>query len=416
MLYVILRNFVITADKKANLAYTLVNIFYYGIYAFIFLYLSIYMLEHGFDNSEIGVVMSSGFIFAAITQQILANFADKAKRITVCQILILGFIFIALINAGLLTMKGKNPVIGVLYCLQIVLIMGIQPCLNALNFQLQNYKYQMNFGVARSMGSVSYAVASSVIGQLLPILGTPMLQYGIIGLGICVILLLGAIDIRLKMVKSIRLPGSDDAAEKKKSISYIQFIRKYSRFMWFIAGSTLIYYCFATLNNFMFQVMQPLGGTSAEYGNVQGMKAFLELFPMILSLALASRFGIDRLIKISAFCFFLRSLTTMLAGSIAQIYASTLLQLTSYGVYAPITVYLVAELFDKEDSVKGQSLLTLSYALGCVIASAAGGFLLTSFGPKVLLAVSTAAAGIGTIIIIYALKVVNSSFKRKRIL
>ena len=103
------------------------------------------MLANGFNNSEIGVVMALGFAVTVFAQQIIANFADKTEIVSNSQIQIIGFVLIILINVGLLMLKGRHIMICVLYCLQIIVIMGIQPCLNALNFQMISHHYNMNF-------------------------------------------------------------------------------------------------------------------------------------------------------------------------------------------------------------------------------------------------------------------------------
>ena len=88
----------LNSDRKANIAYIAAMTFYYGVYSFIFLYLSIYMLANGFNNSEIGVVMALGFAVTVFAQQIIANFADKTEIVSNSQIQIIGFVLIILIN------------------------------------------------------------------------------------------------------------------------------------------------------------------------------------------------------------------------------------------------------------------------------------------------------------------------------
>ncbi len=410
------------SDRKANLAYTLVNILYYGIYGFIFLFLSPYMLDNGFNNSEIGMMMAAGFIVAVFLQQIIANFADNSKNVTVSEILAAGFLLIIAINVILLFLSGRNALICILYCAQIITIMSVQPCLNAMNFQLQNYQYKMNYGIARSTGSLSYAVISAIIGQVIGSFGNSLLQYGVIVLGTCLILLLAAMDLKLRKKEKLLREISETSGEAdsenasggtEEKVTYLQFIRRYSPFLIFVLGCTLLFYSYATLNNYLYQVMQPLGATSADYGNIQGFKAGVELFPMILSLTLVMKFGIRKLVVLSSFCFFVKSLLTLLAGSITQIWIATAFQMISYGLFAPIAVYYVAELFDKHDAVKGQSLITMAYAIGCVISSLAGGLILNSFGAKVLLTVSTTASLIGAVITVLSLSVIDRKIPRK---
>ncbi len=400
------------SDRKANLAYIVVMALYYGVYSFIFLYLSIYLLANGFTNSEIGVVMAMGFALTVVAQQVLANFADKTDKISNSQIQAIGYVLIILINAGLLMLHGRSTAMCVLYCAQIVVVMGIQPCLNALNFQMSSYHYRMNFGFARSLGAVSYAVVSAIAGQLVMIYGNVVLQLGNIFLGVCAIVLLLALDHKLK-IKRASLPDEEFVRNDGDKVSYIQFIRSYSPFMLFIFGSVFLYFSFAILNNFMWQVMEPLGASKASYGMVQAVKAGIELFPMVLSLGLVMKFGIRKLVVFSAAGFFVKAFLTQIAGSVGGIYFATMFETVAYGLFAPVTIYYVAELFDKKDGVKGQALLTLAYALGCVLASISGGVVLNAFGTKELLMVSSAAAGLGTVIVALSMPVISSRIERK---
>ena len=402
----------LNSDRKANIAYIAAMTFYYGVYSFIFLYLSIYMLANGFNNSEIGVVMALGFAVTVFAQQIIANFADKTEIVSSSQIQMIGFVLIILINVGLLMLKGRNIMICVLYCLQIIVIMGIQPCLNALNFQMINHHYNMNFGVARSIGAVSYAVVSAIAGQLVTRFGNVVLQLGNILLSICAILLLLLIDLNLRARRK-QLPDEEFIKNDEEKVSYVEFIRSYSPFMLFVFGAVFLYFSFAILNNFMWQVMEPMGCSKASYGMVQAVKAGIELFPMILSLALVMRFGLRKLIVISAAGFFVKAFFTQIATSVGGIYFATMFEMMAYGLFAPVTIYYVAELFDKKDAVKGQALLTLAYAIGCVLASISGGVVLSAFGTKELLIVSSVASGVGTVIIAMSMPFISGRIERK---
>lgn len=402
----------LNSDRKANLVYITVMGLYYGIYSFIFLYLSIYLLANGFTNSEIGVVMALGFAITVLAQQVIANFADKTERVSNSQIQIAGYAFIILINIVLLMLHGRNMLIGVLYCMQIVLIMGIQPCLNALNFQMASYHYKMNFGIARSLGAVSYAVVSAIAGCLVTKFGNIVLQLGIIVLGISVIALLLALDHRLKLKRSTLL-DEEFVRDTEEKISYVGFIRKYSPFMLFVFGSIFLYFSFAILNNFMWQVVEPMGASKAAYGNIQGLKAGVELFPMVLSLTLVMKFGIRRLVVFSAAGFFVKAFLTQIATSVPGIIFATVFETIGYGLFAPVTIYYVAELFDKKDGVKGQSLLTLAYAMGCVLSSISGGVVLSTFGTHELLVVSSTAAAVGTVLVALSLMYIDKRIKPK---
>ena len=58
---------------------------------------------------------------------------------------------------GLFVLQGKSMALGVIFVLLIAWHTIIQPLINSLNFKLEESGVHINFGIARSAGSLAYS-------------------------------------------------------------------------------------------------------------------------------------------------------------------------------------------------------------------------------------------------------------------
>lgn len=99
-------------------------------------------------------------------QQFVAVFADRTGRISLTTIIIFCIIMLLVSFTGILFIKNRSVFFSFLFIFAAVLLMLVQPLMNSLNFYLEKASVKMNFGVARSMGSLSYAILSFLLGIL----------------------------------------------------------------------------------------------------------------------------------------------------------------------------------------------------------------------------------------------------------
>ena len=81
------------------------------------------------------------------------------------------------------------------------------------------------------------------------------------------------------------------------------------------------------------------------------------------------------------------------------IYAAQLLQLVTYTFISPVQMYYAKECTSEADMIKGQSVITAVYALGCALGNLTGGELITAFGVPVMLNIGLAATIAGLAVI-----------------
>ena len=115
------------------------------------------------------------------------------------------------------------------------------------------------------------------------------------------------------------------------------------------------------------------------------------------------RFSSGTLLKVSGVMFTLKAVLFLAADSIPAIYCIEALQLVTYALLSPVQVYYARERVSPEDMVKGQSMATASYALGCALGNLTGGQLIGALGVTAMLAAGVAMAAAGTLILFLTL-------------
>lgn len=83
-----------------------------------------------------------------------------------------------------------------------------------------------------------------------------------------------------------------------------------------------------------------------------------------------------------------------------MIYIAQTLQMLSYAILIPASVYYANQIIEKSDSVKGQSMVTISIAASGIIANLVGGVLLDVISVKQVLLIGVGISIIGALIVI----------------
>lgn len=395
------------SSKTLNVKYSLIQgINCLGICA-ILGYASVFLLNRGFSNILIGAVLSISSIIATILQPVLASLANKVKKLDlkdfICVVIGIGSIL-----AILACFVESKIILSIIFILLNGIFMGSIPLITSLTFEYEKYGYKVNFGLARGIGSASYAIISLVLGYLTKIYSPEIIPlfYVISTVGLLVLIY----SFRIPKDEINNLEVKEDKQEEKLELTIIQFIKKYKKFMILVLGIVLIFIDHSIINNFTIQIVGNIGGDSSSMGKAIFIAAILELPVMAYFMKLKEKINCGRLLMISSIFFSIKHLITFLATNMAMIYVAQILQVAAYAIYLPASVYYVSQLINKEDSIKGQAVIGGATTLASVIASLAGGVLLDTVGTKNLLLLGVTLSIMGTIII--CLSVENPSIKK----
>jgi len=368
---------------------------YFGV---AFSYAAVFLLDKGYSNSEIGIIFSIGSILALFMQPILAHIADTSNKFTLFSIIKFLIVIMIILNLFLFSFDSRSLILTFLYILIIAWVTTGQPFINSLNFYLQNSGCYINFGLARSTGSLLYSLLVGVLGGF-------VVKYGIIAIPIAGQSIL-AFLLAFIMFTSIRYKKEcvkQDINIKNEVIIPItlkEFLSHNKAFFIMSTGVIGLYFSNAVLNNFMFQIVDNVNGNSADMGKILSLMAALEIPTMVLFDKIHKRFKCKTLIIIASLGFTLKTLLCYLATSVVLIFIAQFIQLFGFALFLPAMVHFVDETLDKREAVRGQALFIIMTTIGSVVSSFLGGFILDLLGASTLLLVSTILSLLGTIIII----------------
>ena len=400
--------------KLLNLEYAGIHSAYWMFYGVISSFASVFLLAKGFSNWHIGLVLAVANVLAVVMQPLVADIADRSRRLSVIGISKILTVMMMAATTCLFIMDGSMAALSVIFVLLIAWHTILRPLFNSLTFILEETGVGINFGVARSMGSLTYAA-------LVAVLGTVVEKYGVMTLPvtgeiILVMLLLSLIVTGRSYKKGMRLRDEgmkescgealtdidDDAGESEEDVNLMMFIRRNKLFFIVNLGVIGLYFSNSVLNNYMMQIVDGVGGTSEDMGRILSVMAFCEIPALVCFDWLRKRFSCQGMIKVAAVGFTVKIAMCWLADSVTMILVAQFAQMVSFGLFVPAMVRFIDEIMSKGEAVKGQALFTTMVTATTVISSLLGGAILDMGGAKILTFASTIVTVAGAVVVIAA--------------
>lgn len=350
--------------KNATVFYAVIQVLYFSALALVSCYASAYLLNRGFTNGQIGLMLGISNL-GAVGVQLLTALVVSRTGIRIGKVMIGTSAIIVVLALVLLLL----PLSGVAFCVAYVLVFLLTQSMAApVNSLYRGYHEQgtkINFGVARGFGSAAYSTASLVTGVLIQKFFTPDILPGLYVVP-CLLLCVVVFMFNAPNVEQ-RQPANVTPKEKKI------FLHEYPQFYLFLAGVL----CLATSNGFtetyLLQIIQRIGGNSSNLGIAAFISAMTELPAMILYRRFADKVGNRRLLAIAGWMWALKNFLIMLAPNVYLIYAAELLQFVGYAIYVPAGVRYIAHTLPEKEFLNGQALIGSAFTAGYLIASFIGG-------------------------------------------
>jgi Cyanate permease len=381
--------------------YATTQILYFGSFCALMGFASVYLLDHGFSNSVIGTVLALTSFIAVLTQPAVASFADKSQRIELRYIICAIMIVACVLSGCIYFMEGSSLVLLVVFVGIVTCMMTIQPLLNSLAFVFEKYGIEINYGLGRGLGSASYAIVSFIVGYLVEDFGTKILPL--------IYLLLNVLLVFVVYVYVIPKNEQKEMVKVKESevsqqLSFAEFCKKYKRFMIFVLGIVAVFFDHTIINNFFIQILKPIGGTESQMGTAVFIAAIVELPAMALFNKIREKVNCARLIQIAVILFAVKHGLIYFATNVTMVYIAQFLQIATYAIITPASVYYVNQKISQSDAIKGQSMVTAAITASGIVANIAGGLLLDSVGVKNVLLIGVIVSIIGAGIVILSVE------------
>lgn len=394
--------------NNLNLSYTAVQGTYWMYFGAIIGFSSVFLLAKGYSNTEIGTILALMNILSVFLQPAFANFADRTKRFSLAQITGVFSVVLVALTALLFLFPERSITLTVIFVVLGGLMMSLQPLINSIAFRYSTFESPINYGVARSGGSISYSVLSAVLGGIVLAIGPSAIP----GVGLIILVLfliaLYSTDTFYKTTPRID-DGYAQVIKDDTSISFVQFLKRNKVLFVFSIGTLLVFFQNAIINNYLIQIIKPIGGTEGDMGRLFSFMAMLELPGLFFFNNIKRRLGCGNMIKIASVAFIFKVFFTFTATSVMMVYFAFLFQIVSFPFYLAGSVHLVDEVLERGEAVKGQSLITGMMTLSAVFASLLGGMILDSKGPSQLLMISTVLCILGSAVVIMTVGKIKSN-------
>lgn len=372
--------------KKVPRRYCLLQAFYWMSYGPLYSFATVYLLERGFSNGQIGTLIGLSCALSALCQPFAAAAADRGTYFSLRTLMI--FVCLLMILPAIILIFPQTPMIftALCYILLILLHLGYQPLLSALGIQLLNHGYPLNFGFARGIGSIGYAVLAVFLGNL-------TLRFSVYYLPFLGGLLCFCSMILLRTLPDLRSHGSTHIS----SHGTCALLRTYPRFCLFCIGIVLLFVSHSAINTYMFQILEHIGKGEAELGQVMAYTALLEFLVMIFFLRLVKNRDCGNVLRFCAFFFVCKAFFVPLAGNLLLLYVALLTQALSFALFAPASVYYANAVLPDQDRIKGQALITISITIGNILGSFLCGHFMELWGVTIAILLTAAIALIGLV-------------------
>ena len=375
---------------KENGKYRLLQSAYYAGQSLTLSYAAYYLGTAGFSDRTIGIIMAVTCALGSVFQGVVGRLADQRRifhwkrQLQIYSILEILFSLLLLVNSG-------KVLCGLFYALLTHHSLLMMPMVNAASFYYTTLGKPVDFGIARGLGSLSFAVTSFIVGKMTASWGSVMVPY----LNIVVSLAMYVITTTMPFIPVSGEKKTDmpTARQPRKN-----FLLTYPAFFITVIGVTLLVFFNNVMSFYIIRLIEYKGGGSGDLGIALAIAATTELPVMFMYSRIARRISSARLIMISGFFFILRGILYIVAPNVQALFFVQLTQSVSFGLLAAAKSYYANNCMADEDKVTGQAVMTMTESIGSVIASLAGGLLIAGGGIMLVLWCITGAAVLGTLI------------------
>lgn len=390
-----------------NIKYALVNAAYLMLVCASAGYAYNYLTQNGFDAGTTGIIIAMVSICGVVGQTLSGSLIDRSDKLDEKKFISLSMIVTAVLAAVLMIVPAKSFLMIITVIIAFTGAAIGMPFLNSMAFIYEKDGQKINYGLGRGIGSAAYAVGSALLGRL----------WGSFGKGIIPIYIIVFSMITFVLVQIMPSPAADiervteaeQEAEKERQLSYAQFFRKYKKIVMIVLSMILMFFCHMVVQTFAAEIIANIIGPDAAsvegaVESVQGtaffIQAMVELPTMFGFVLLLKKLSINKLMIIASVFYTVKHILILISGNQFMFYGAMVLQMLSYAILIPGSVYFANENIEPEDRNKGQAIFGATATVGGLIASLVGGQLLNLMNIRSLLIVGTLASALGTLLMI----------------
>lgn len=376
--------------------YTVHQVTYWAAAAGVVSFATAFLLGKGFAPATVGTMLAIGNLLSCAAQPVLANFADRTGG-NILKWMTASLTAVCILCFGVVQLLPLSRFFfGAVYLLGVFALDAMMPLMNALSVSYLENGYRLNYGLSRGIGSLGYSLSALLIGKL-------MARWGIEWM-IWVSLALLVLNVLVVLAYPAIGNGTREIEEQPQCCTIGQFFVKYRWYCVSLVGVMLLAMFHAMTENYLIEVVRPLGGDSGSVGVALFIATAVEMLVLLFFERLRRHIRDTWLLKLAGLSFLVKAVLLLVAPSVNAIYLIQLLQATSYTFLSPTQMYYARGRISMADMVKGQAFITASYTLGCAIGNFAGGQILQHFSVSAMLLSGVVMAALGTAVLFFTVE------------
>ncbi|MGM9942330.1 MAG: MFS transporter [Bulleidia sp.] len=376
--------------QRLQLQYNALHILFWLISCSLNGFVAIYLKYKGLDNTLIGVVTGSSCVLITFISPMVTGFVQSHQNVTIPKMMD-GLMLISSVLFLLISFVSiPSPALIVIYVLNLTMFLCAVPLLSTIAMNYNARGIDLNFGLSRGLGSVSYAASAVGLSLLVEWLNPDWLS------------VVYAVSAVLFLVFFHTLPDyQEEKGETKHSGSLVTVIMKYRTLTLILLGWAFAFAGSTSLSTYLINVVENLGGNTTMYGLAIFAMAASEMPAMAVTRKLMRRFNALTLILVSGVCYVFRNILVALAPNLFVLFIGMMFQSVTYGLLTSVLTYYVADVCEKDDQVMGQTLIgIMTTGLGSMLGNVLGGVLQDMYGLNAMLVFVTVSTIIGIIIMV----------------
>lgn len=366
---------------------------YWSVIASCVSFLNVFLTGRGLGTAEIGFLTAVGNGLAAIFQPIVSKVCSRSNKNERDFLVLISMLAMTLVIMALERKAGLSMKIEIVAAISLVLVM--QPLLNSLGYFYIARSVEINYGVSRGIGSITFAGTSFVLGILSEINKDLSMVMAAVLLGALILSLLAQKPISGNNVVTV----FDGRAQKQKIQN--------SKFVIFLLAVGMLFTFYNVTNVYLLQIAKRIGGDAKTVGTAFAVAALFEFPIMFMFNRLKEKFSTRSMLIFSGVFFLFKGILTYIATSPSTLIAIQVTQIFGFALFTPCSVDFINDIMSDEKKLTGQGFLASAITMGGVIGSVAGGVLIESTGVLNTLIISNVICLIAILLIVISTRGCN---------
>ena len=397
-------------EKTLNLEHNLLQAAFLMVAAAMTSFVSPFYLVKGYTNTQIGLHLTVGSLLAIIGQPIFADFVDRTKRFNTVEMMMIVSVIPAILFIPLYFMKEASLLLSIISVLASATFSLVGPLFAAIGFKMSETGIKTDYGFARAFGSLSYAATCFVMGRLVDKFGGNFVPIVVIFTDICLLIVCAFTNKTFHENHIGEVVHSENTQEEDDTVSFKDFIKNNTSLMLLCLSVPFIMFTSNIIGYYLIQIIEPLGGTITDSGNLSSLAAVLELPCMMGFSKIESKLKLNNVLTIAAITYAIKAITVYLSNNMTMIYVAFCMQFSSFALFTPGMVEYINRHTTRKETVRGQALYTTITSVGTMIVSSLSGYIIDNLGVKTLTLVSAISCCFGVVLYIFLL---NKNEKKK---